>query len=157
MNIEYYNTVNQLPLVNDWCVVTKLYKYYIKTDPELIDNINIANYYNNHGFNDWNCGMAKAAKNNNFELVKFFIEKGADGWNWSILNAVSNNHFDLVKFFIEKGANNWNFGMMNAAANNITITTTGGDTIIGGSILVINGNYNSINIYSDGVSGWFVR
>jgi hypothetical protein len=45
----------------------------------------------------------------------------------------------------------------NAAANNITITTTGGDTIIGGSILVINGNYNSINIYSDGVSGWFVR
>ena len=25
MNIDYYNTVNQLQLVNNWCVVKKLY------------------------------------------------------------------------------------------------------------------------------------
>ena len=118
MNIEYHNAINQLPLVNNWCIATKLHKYYVKHDPELIDNINIANLYITYGFIDWDKGMENAALNNHFDLVKFFIEKGANDWDQSMTYAAKNNHLDLVKFFIEKGADNWNWGMKNAAYNN---------------------------------------
>jgi hypothetical protein len=87
MNIEYHNAINQLPLVNNWCIATKLHKYYVKHDPELIDNINIANLYITYGFIDWDKGMENAALNNHFDLVKFFIEKGANDWNEGMENA----------------------------------------------------------------------
>jgi hypothetical protein len=77
MDVEYYNTVNQLSLVNNWFVSVKLHNYYVKTNSELIDNSNITNYYIKYGFNDWNEGAINAAKENHLELIKFFIEKGA--------------------------------------------------------------------------------
>jgi hypothetical protein len=118
MNVEYYNVINQFPLVNDWCIAVKLHKYYIKTDPELIDNINLANLYISYGFKHWNNGMSSSARNNHILLVKFFIEKGANSWNSGMTNAALNNHILLIKLFIEKGANEWNEGMRNAAINN---------------------------------------
>ena len=45
----------------------------------------------------------------------------------------------------------------NALANNITIATSGGDTIIGQPSVVLNDNYNSISIYSDGTTEWFLK
>ena len=118
MNVDYYNVINQLTLVNNWCIVTKLYKYYMKTDPELIDNLNIAKFFIRYGFNNMNLGMKNAAYNNHFSLVKFFIEKGANNWNMGMAFAAKNNHITLVKFFIEKGADYWNWGMSYAAKNN---------------------------------------
>lgn len=44
----------------------------------------------------------------------------------------------------------------NAGTNNITIATTGGDTILGNSTYVINNNYTSISLYSDTVSNWVI-
>lgn len=43
----------------------------------------------------------------------------------------------------------------NAATNNITVDTEGAETIDGAATAVINGNYDSISIYSDG-SNWFI-
>jgi len=43
----------------------------------------------------------------------------------------------------------------NANANNITINTQGAETIDGQNTLVINSDYGSVNLYSDG-SNWFV-
>jgi hypothetical protein len=43
-----------------------------------------------------------------------------------------------------------------AATNIITVTPNGADTIIGALTYVINGNYNSINIYSNGGTEWFI-
>lgn len=45
----------------------------------------------------------------------------------------------------------------NAGTNNITINRSGSDTIMGETSLIINGDYNSINLYSDGGTGWFPR
>ena len=42
-----------------------------------------------------------------------------------------------------------------AATNNITITRAGADTIDGAATKVINANYGSVRLYSDGVSKWF--
>ena len=44
----------------------------------------------------------------------------------------------------------------NATANNITIDIGGSDTIDGASSQVINANYNSLSIYSDGGTAWFI-
>ena len=43
----------------------------------------------------------------------------------------------------------------NAAINNITITTEASETIDGDATLVINGNYNAVNLYCDGTN-WFI-
>lgn len=43
----------------------------------------------------------------------------------------------------------------NAAANNITVDTEGAEAIDGNATAVINGDYDSINLYSDG-SNWFI-
>lgn len=42
-----------------------------------------------------------------------------------------------------------------AATNNITINANGSDTIDGASSIVINNNYGSLALYTDGVSKWF--
>jgi hypothetical protein len=44
----------------------------------------------------------------------------------------------------------------NSTTNNITIVPTGADTIIGDTSLIINGNYTSVSLYNNGVSGWFI-
>lgn len=44
----------------------------------------------------------------------------------------------------------------NASMNNITIDTTGGDTIIGNTSVIVSGNYDSISLYNDGLTGWFI-
>lgn len=44
----------------------------------------------------------------------------------------------------------------NAAAQNITIVPNGADTIIGGASYTINGNYDSVNLITDGVSKWYI-
>lgn len=44
----------------------------------------------------------------------------------------------------------------NASANNITINTSGSDTIFGGTTTIIAGDYNAIQIYSDGTNKWFM-
>jgi len=44
----------------------------------------------------------------------------------------------------------------NASANNITINADVGDTIIGVTSVKIDGDYNSINLYNDGTSQWFI-
>jgi hypothetical protein len=43
-----------------------------------------------------------------------------------------------------------------ALNNNITINANVADTILGGSSIVLSGNYNAIHIYSDGTDGWFM-
>ena len=43
----------------------------------------------------------------------------------------------------------------NALTNNITIDTEGAETIDGSATVVINSNYTSISLYSDG-SNWFI-
>lgn len=45
----------------------------------------------------------------------------------------------------------------NAASNNIRIYSDASDTIIGQAFYTINNNYNTVSIYNDGVSGWFIR
>lgn len=45
----------------------------------------------------------------------------------------------------------------NSATNNITIAVQGGDTIIGESSLIINGNYNTVTVYSDGGTSYLVK
>jgi hypothetical protein len=42
-----------------------------------------------------------------------------------------------------------------AQSNNITIDTTGADTINGGTSLIIDSNHGSIELYNNGSSGWF--
>lgn len=44
----------------------------------------------------------------------------------------------------------------NAGTNNITINPDGSDTIIGESSIIINDDYNSLSLYSDGTSKWFI-
>jgi trimeric autotransporter adhesin len=44
----------------------------------------------------------------------------------------------------------------NSGMNNITISATGSDLILGGSDVILSGNYNAIHIFSDMVSGWFM-
>ena len=44
----------------------------------------------------------------------------------------------------------------NASVNNITIDTEGAETIIGNATYVINTDYNSVTLYSDGIN-WFVK
>jgi len=43
-----------------------------------------------------------------------------------------------------------------ASVNNIIINAFAGQNIIGNSTIIINGNYNSTTIYSDGNNSWFV-
>lgn len=43
-----------------------------------------------------------------------------------------------------------------AATNNITIATAGSDTVLGAASLVINQNYSSYSLYSDGGTKWVV-
>jgi hypothetical protein len=43
----------------------------------------------------------------------------------------------------------------NAQNNNITIVTTGGDTIVGQSSALINLNYMALGLYSNGTNAWF--
>lgn len=43
-----------------------------------------------------------------------------------------------------------------AAVQNITIYPNGSDKIIGQDSFIINGAYNSVSLYPDGVSSWFV-
>lgn len=45
----------------------------------------------------------------------------------------------------------------NATTNNITINTTGGDTIDGEANALININYTSLTFYNNGGTGWFVQ
>ena len=44
----------------------------------------------------------------------------------------------------------------NAHNNNITIDTTGGDTIIGNSNIIISEDYNSVTLSNDGNSEWLI-
>lgn len=44
----------------------------------------------------------------------------------------------------------------NAVANNITIVANAADTIIGTTSVIISSNYNSITIYNNGSSKWFI-
>lgn len=44
----------------------------------------------------------------------------------------------------------------NASSYNITVSPTGGDLILGATGLVINGNYDSISIYSNISDNWFL-
>lgn len=44
----------------------------------------------------------------------------------------------------------------NALNNPITINAFSGNTIIGQSNVIINGNYNSIRVYNNGTDGWFL-
>jgi len=44
----------------------------------------------------------------------------------------------------------------NAQTNNITINAFAGDTIVGQSSVLIDGDYNSIFLYNDEVNGWFI-
>lgn len=44
----------------------------------------------------------------------------------------------------------------NATINNITINAFAGDTIIGVSNFILQSNYNSVTIYNNTVSGWFI-
>lgn len=44
----------------------------------------------------------------------------------------------------------------NASTNNITINTTGGDTIEGGATAVITLDYQSLSFYSDTTSNWSI-
>jgi hypothetical protein len=43
----------------------------------------------------------------------------------------------------------------NAGVNAINIVPSGSNTILGGTGVSLNGDYNSIHIYCDGVSKWF--
>jgi hypothetical protein len=45
----------------------------------------------------------------------------------------------------------------NAFTNNITINTTGGDTINGNSSYIINTNYETVSLYSNGSSNWHIH
>lgn len=45
----------------------------------------------------------------------------------------------------------------NANTNNITIWATGADTILGTSSLVMNVNYMSVGVYTNGSGGWFAH
>lgn len=42
-----------------------------------------------------------------------------------------------------------------AGTNNITVQRAGSDTIDGATTKVVNTNYGSVRLYSDGVSKWF--
>lgn len=42
-----------------------------------------------------------------------------------------------------------------AATNNITIVRSGGDTIDGATSKVLNANFGTVMLYSDGASKWF--
>mgnify|MGYP001428676953 CR=1 FL=1 len=44
----------------------------------------------------------------------------------------------------------------NASVNNITIAAGAGDTILGGTSVIISGDYNAYRVYNDGVSKWFI-
>jgi hypothetical protein len=44
----------------------------------------------------------------------------------------------------------------NALNNNITITTSGSDTVNGESSVLINTNYQSVSVYNDGSGKWFI-
>lgn len=44
----------------------------------------------------------------------------------------------------------------NAFRNNITISAAGIDSINGASAVRITNNYNSITLYSDGISNWYI-
>jgi hypothetical protein len=73
MDTDYYNIVNQLQLVNNWCVVNKLYIGYVKFNPKYISNRNIFEFYVKHGFNDWNAGILTAIVYNSIELIEIYI------------------------------------------------------------------------------------
>ena len=44
----------------------------------------------------------------------------------------------------------------NASKNNITINSNGTDKICGESSTKINENYNSLHLFSDGISKWYI-
>ena len=44
----------------------------------------------------------------------------------------------------------------NAQVYNITITTSGSDTINNAASVLLNGNYQSFSIYADSVNKWFI-
>ncbi len=44
----------------------------------------------------------------------------------------------------------------NALQNNITVNTDGGDTLNGDTGLILNQNYESIGIYTDATTSWFI-
>lgn len=44
----------------------------------------------------------------------------------------------------------------NAGTNNITVNPDGSDTIIGESSVIINGDHNSLSLYSNGSNQWFI-
>jgi hypothetical protein len=109
MKLEYYNLVNQLPLVNNWCVAIKLYTHYTQIFTSLIDNINIAKMYFRYGFDHMNEGMAISTMYGRVDVVKFFIKLGANDWDWGMENAIIFNQLFLIKFFINKGAEVYNW------------------------------------------------
>jgi hypothetical protein len=45
----------------------------------------------------------------------------------------------------------------NALINNITINRAGADTIVGGTSLTTSTNYGTYNLFSDGVSKWYIQ
>ena len=105
MNVEYYNIINQLPLVNNWCVAVKLYKFYIIINTELIDNTNIAKFYYKNGFDEKKWGLCSAAHNGYIHMVNYYIRNIVYSdfhLSLGLLYAVRGGHLDIVKFFIEK-------------------------------------------------------
>ena len=72
------------------------------------ENMNIINFFIEHGAKDWNfalargvCGEGGCAK---MEMIEFLIDKGASDWNWALTQIIERNDIKLVKFFIDKGA-----------------------------------------------------
>jgi hypothetical protein len=50
------------------------------------------------GTNDWNGGMARAAKAGRFDLVQYIEEKGGNGYERAMISAAGGGHLELVEY-----------------------------------------------------------
>lgn len=108
---------------------------------------------------DWSSNISRFTRTE-IDTNTFTIEDNSEGI-FGIIAATSvniflplsinynnnNNNIKKITFVDERG---------DASTNNIIINRTGTDLIIGNSTYTLNGNYNSINIYADGKTGWYI-
>lgn len=79
-------------------------------------NMNIIDYFLEHGYKNYDKIMAYAAKGGRLDLVKLMIEKGANNFTEAIEHAAEKNQINVIKYLLTK-TNIYGYSIFRATKN----------------------------------------